>query len=247
MRLVTNLVHIVCVHESETRVRCLQVVERLAHVSVGGEDDGLQAIVGLCHPFRFTHINEPLQDVFIRKPAKPNHRAPALYRLDDLGALVASQSEPRRVGVDLHRPSKCLLRSLSHAIRLVKNHNLVPARGQSHFLLGKHLDPIPHNVDSPLVGGVQLEHSLLHERAKKLVRHAQDTRRLSRSRGPREQQIWDVSLFCNDLQSLHGFAVSHHVLDQLWSVLFHPRHLEGSLGAALSLTSNPRTSGDSGN
>ena len=58
MRLVAHLEDVVLRHEPEAAVRCLQVVESLAHVAVGREDDCLEALrdVGDLHVWKGSMI-----------------------------------------------------------------------------------------------------------------------------------------------------------------------------------------------
>ena len=78
----------------------------------------------------------------VLQSGKPQHGASRLNGFNDLFGGVASEGEPRRVTVQLHRAPKSLLSGLRHAVRLVENNDLVPAFGQSDLLLGKHLDPV---------------------------------------------------------------------------------------------------------
>ena len=49
---------------AEPRVRRLQVVERVPHVALGGEDDGFQAVGGVANLLRLAHLLEPQQDLW---------------------------------------------------------------------------------------------------------------------------------------------------------------------------------------
>ena len=85
---------VVRVHETKARVGGLEVVQSLAHVTVSGEDDGLEALVRLGDALGLADVEEPLEDVLVGEPGEANDGAAALYGLDDLRAQVASQGEP---------------------------------------------------------------------------------------------------------------------------------------------------------
>lgn len=52
-----------------------------------------------------------------------------------------------------------------------------------HLVLGKHLDLAPYNVDAALVGGVQLENTILDGIAQHFACKGHDARRLADTRG----------------------------------------------------------------
>jgi hypothetical protein len=84
-----------------------------------------------------------------------------LQRLNDLVRLIACECESGSCAVYLHRPSQCLLRTARHAICLVQDDQLLPARWQGHFLLRKALYPVSHDVDTAFVGGIEFEDGFL--------------------------------------------------------------------------------------
>lgn len=83
--------------------------------------------------------------------------SPTLNRFDNLTTLITSERKSRCVRVYLHSSPEGLLSSRSHRIRLVQDDNLVFARWESHLFLSKHLDLVSDNIDTSLVGGVQLQ------------------------------------------------------------------------------------------
>ena len=147
----------------------LEVVESLPHVPLRGEDDGLHAVLGVLDALLLTHLQHLGQDLRVGQFAVPQHGAARLDGLDDLLRRVAGQGEAGGVAVQLHGPPQGLLGGLRHGVRLVQDDDLVPAAREGHLLLGEHLDPVADDVDAALVGGVQLQNSVLKQKALKMV------------------------------------------------------------------------------
>lgn len=124
----------------------------------------------------------------VRESRVAQHGASGLDGLYDLLAVVGGEREPRRARVQLHGAPQRLLRALRHAVRLIQDHDLVPPRRQRdlrasqhisltpfiyiyirhnhkifitlYLLLCKHFDLVPDDIDTTVVGSVELEHGV---------------------------------------------------------------------------------------
>lgn len=61
MRLIAHLEDVVGADHAKARVRGLEVVERLAHVALGREDERLEAVVRGRHLLGTRHLAQPLE------------------------------------------------------------------------------------------------------------------------------------------------------------------------------------------
>lgn len=148
MRGIDDLEDVVAADEAEAGVRALQVVDGLAHVALGAEHEGGHPLVVVLDLLGLDDLQQPLDHLRLGEPAVPQDGAARLQRLDDLVRLVAREREPSRVRVDLHRAPQRLLRPRRHAVRLVEDHELVPARRERYFLLREAFDSVPDDVDT---------------------------------------------------------------------------------------------------
>lgn len=106
----------------------------------------------------------------------------------------------RSIGISLFLKSHC---TAYLPVGFVQNDDLVPSFGQRDLLLSKHLDLVPHHVDapadkkltvnsqstkqpevvlsgaSPVIGGVQLQHGVLHRGSQQSAGQTQDAGGLS--------------------------------------------------------------------
>lgn len=151
VRTIHHLEHVIPRHEPEARVRRLQVVDRLPHVSLGAEHQRRQPVVRVLDFLGLDDLQKPLDDLRVRQLGVAQDRAARLQRLDDLVGLVAREGEARRVGVDLHRAAQRLLRARGHAVGFVEDHDLVAARREGDFLLGEAFDALADYFDACLV------------------------------------------------------------------------------------------------
>lgn len=90
------------------------VCTHLSHVSLGCEDDGLQAIVGHGQTLLLHHVLQPGQDLSIRQLGVTQHCTARLDRLNDLVRSIAGESKACRLGVNFHDSSQRLLGSICH-------------------------------------------------------------------------------------------------------------------------------------
>jgi len=149
VRLVAHLEHRALIDNVEPTGSALQAVDRLPQIAVCRENDGLETICRVAHVLLLADFLEPRVYLSVGWLGEAQDGAARLNWLNDLGRVVARQRKPRRGRVQLHRPAHGLLGCRSHAVRLVKDYNLVLASRQSHLLLRKHLNLVSHNVDAP--------------------------------------------------------------------------------------------------
>lgn len=114
VRLVADLEDVVLRDKAESGPCRLEVVDGLAHVALGSEDEGLQALVVVLDFFSGANLLQALQDLGVAQLAVPQDGATRLDGLDDLVAHVARERETGRVGVDLHGSPQRLLRAGRH-------------------------------------------------------------------------------------------------------------------------------------
>ena len=188
MGLVADLEHVLLVDKPETGPCRLEVVDCLAHVALGGKDERGEAFFAVFDLLHLANLEETLENLLVTDLAVAEDGATTLDGLNDLVGLVAGKGEAGCARVDLHGAAECLLGSWCHAVGLVQDHNLVPARRERDLLLGKVLDLIPDDIDTALVRGVELEHSLLVRVAEEGMCEAVDTCRLADTGQTLEQE-----------------------------------------------------------
>uniref|UniRef100_A0A0A9FGG6 Pco108913 n=1 Tax=Arundo donax TaxID=35708 RepID=A0A0A9FGG6_ARUDO len=103
----------------------------------------------------------------------------------------------------------------------------MPARLQRDLLLCKHLDLVPHHIQTPVVGGVELEHGLAVAGPEQLVGQRQDARRLPSPRRSGEDEVGHVAVAGDDLEAGDGIGVADDVRHACGAVLLHPRDVVG--------------------
>jgi len=118
-----------------------------------------------------------------------------------------------------------LLGSLSHAVCLVQNDNLVFPLGQSHFLLGKHLDPVPHHINTPVIARVQLQHGLFEVLAEKQPGQTEDGGGLPHPGRAGDDDVGDIPVFGEDTESAHSLRVTNNLLERFRPIFLNPRNV----------------------
>ena len=89
MRLVANFKDVGLVHVAKSAVCRLQVIERIAHVTFGREDDGLESIVGVANLFEIANLFESDEDLFVGEATVSEYGGSGLDGFDDFGGYVA--------------------------------------------------------------------------------------------------------------------------------------------------------------
>ena len=115
MRRVHNAKDVVAAHEAEPGPRRLQVVDRLAHVALGAEDEGGEAVVGVLDVFGGDDLQEATDDLGVGEAGVAEDGAAGLEGLDDFVGGVAGEGEACGAGVDFHCAPEGLLRAGCHA------------------------------------------------------------------------------------------------------------------------------------
>ena len=98
MRLIANLEDVGLVDVAKATVGGLEIVQGIAHVTLGREDDGLQSTIGVADLLRGADEFESGQDLLVGEAAVPEDGGTGLNGFDDLGGDVARQGEAGGVG-----------------------------------------------------------------------------------------------------------------------------------------------------
>lgn len=115
MRAVHHLEDVVAVDEAEAGPGRLQVVDGLAHVAFGGEDEGGEAVVAVLHLFGVDDLEEAGDDLGVGEAGVAEDGAAGLEGFDDFVGGVAGECEAGGGGVDFHCASEGLLGAGGHA------------------------------------------------------------------------------------------------------------------------------------
>ena len=148
MRTIHDAKDIIPAHDAEARERRLQVVDGLAHVALGAEDEGGKAVVGELYAFHLADGKEARDELGVGEAGVAQDRAARLQGLDDLVRGVAGEGEARGRGVDFHGAAEGLLRARGHAVGFVEDDELVAAGGKGDFFLGEAFYAVADDVDA---------------------------------------------------------------------------------------------------
>lgn len=158
MRAIHDLEYIIAAYKAEASRSTLQVVDGLSHVPFCTKDKRSNTIVTVLNILCFADLIKPLHNLSICQPRVSQYGTSRLQRLNDLVALIAGERKPCRARIYLHRSPQRLLCPGCHAVCLIQNNDLLPARWKCDFLLREALDPISHNIDATFITRVQLQH-----------------------------------------------------------------------------------------
>jgi len=115
MGTVDDTEHIVPTDEAKSRPGTLQVVEGLAHVTFGTEDQGSYSIFRVLDLLGLADLHQSLHDLSVGQSCISKNGATRLKGFDDLVRLVASKGESSGSRVDFHCTAQRLLGTRSHA------------------------------------------------------------------------------------------------------------------------------------
>ena len=132
----------------------------LSHIPLSCEYNRLQPIVCVLHFLHLTNLHHTCQNLGVRQTGKPQNCTTRLDGLDNLIRRIAGQCKTCRVRIQFHGSSQSLLSSICHRICLVQNDEFVLVLSQGDLFLGKVFDLVSHNVNAPIVGGIQFQNSL---------------------------------------------------------------------------------------
>ena len=93
MRAVHHLKYVIPIHEPESRVCALQVVDGLSHVTFGGEHQRRDAIFGEFDLLSLTYLLETLDNLTISEAGVAKDSTARLEGLDDFVGLIAGEGE----------------------------------------------------------------------------------------------------------------------------------------------------------
>ena len=108
-------------HEAEAGVGGLQVVDGLAHVAFGAEDERGDAVVGGGDVFGFADLEETADDLGVGEAGVAEDGAAGLDGFDDFVGCVAGEGEAGGGGIYFHGAAESLLRSARHAVCFVED------------------------------------------------------------------------------------------------------------------------------
>lgn len=148
-------------------------------------------------------------------------RGKGVYNFAD---IVTNHAKSRGRRVRFNNAPQSRLSIQGHAVRLVKNHKLelryvaVRHRISCNFALCKLLYFFAHNCNAAFVTSVQFQYSLsVKVRAKELFRQSEDSRCLSGSWRPVQQQVRHLSSLHALAQRRYYFQLVTHFFNFGWS------------------------------
>ena len=148
VRRVHDAEDVVPAHEPEPGPRRLEVVDRLAHVPLGTEDERGDAVLGVLDLLRRADLHEPVDDLGVREAGVPQDGAAGLEGLDDLVGLVAGEGEAGGGRVDFHGAPEGLLCARGHAVGFVEDDEFLAPGGKGYFFLSEGFYAVADDVDS---------------------------------------------------------------------------------------------------
>ena len=107
--------------EAEARVRGLEIVDCLAHVAFGAEDEGGDAVVGIGDVLGLADLEKAADDLGVGEAGVAEDGAAGLDGFDDFVGCVAGEGEAGGGGIDFHGSAEGLLRAACHAVRFVED------------------------------------------------------------------------------------------------------------------------------
>lgn len=209
-------------YEAEASVRGLEVVDRLAHVAFGAEDESGDAVVGVFDVFGGADLQEAGDDLGVGEAGVAEDGAAGLDRFDDLIGGVAGEGEAGGGGVDFHCAAEGLLRAGGHAVGFVEDDEFLAARGEGDFFLGEAFDAVADDVDAALVGGVEFEHGFFVGGAEELAGEAEDGCCFADAGHAADDYVGHVAVFGDDFETLDCFGVADYVVEVDGAVLLNP-------------------------
>ena len=93
MRAVHHLKYVIPIHEPESRVCALQVVDGLSHVTFGGEHQRRDAVFGEFDLLGLAYLLEALDNLTISEAGVAKDSTARLEGLDDFVGLIAGEGE----------------------------------------------------------------------------------------------------------------------------------------------------------
>lgn len=90
------------------------------------------------------------------------------------------------------------------------------------LFLCKPLDTVAYHIDTSLITCVELQHCFLVRISQQRPCQAQYGCSLADTWHPADNNVWHVSIFCDDLQALDSLSVANNIVQVDRSVFLHP-------------------------
>ena len=209
-------------YEAEAGVGGLEVVDCLAHVAFGTEDEGGDAVVGRFDGLGLADLHQAADDLGVCEAGVTEDGAAGLDGFDDFVGGVAGEGEAGGGGIDFHCSSESLLRPARHAVRFIEDNQFLPAGGESDFLLRKTLYAIADDIDAALVAGVELEDGFFVGGAEELAGETKDGGCFANAGHAADDDVGHVAIFGDDFKTLDSFGVAYYIVKVDWTVLLDP-------------------------
>lgn len=139
---------------------------------------------------------EAAKHLHVLQLGEPDNGATRLNRFDQFRGVVAGQGESCGGGEFSHDHAEGLLGTGRERVGFVEDDDLVHAGRHVHFLVSKALDLVSDDLDASLIRGVHFQDGRLDCLTQHLVRHAQNTGRLSCAWRALQKQKWRKSTNC---------------------------------------------------
>ena len=209
-------------YETEACGGGLEVVDCLAHVTFGAEDESGDAVVGVLDGFGLADLQKAAYDLGVGEAGVAEDGAAGLDGFDDFIGGVAGEGEAGGGGVDFHGAAEGLLRAACHAVGFVEDDEFLAARGKGDFFLGEAFDGVADDVDAALVAGVELEDGFFVGGAEELAGETEDGCCFADAGHAADDDVGHVAIFGDDFETLDCFGVAYYVVEVDWAVLLDP-------------------------
>ena len=209
-------------YETEACGGGLEIVDCLAHVAFGAEDESGDTVVGVFDRFGLADLEEAADDLGVGEAGVAEDGAAGLDGFDDFVGGVAGEGEAGGGGVDFHGAAEGLLRAACHAVGLVEDDEFLPAGGESDFFLCEAFDAVADDVDAALVAGVELEDGFFVGGAEELAGETEDGGCFANAGHAADDYVRHVAIFGDDFKTLDCFGVAYYIVEVDWAVFLDP-------------------------
>ena len=209
-------------YESEACAGGLEIVDCLAHIAFGAEDESGDTVVGVFDVFGAADLKEAGDDLGVGEAGVAEDGAAGLDGFDNFIGGVAGEGEAGGGGVDFHGAAEGLLRAGCHAVGFVEDDEFLPAGGKGYFFLGEAFDAVADDVDAALVAGVEFEDGFFVGGAEELAGETEDGCCFADAGHAADDDVGHVAIFGDDFETLDCFGVAYYVVEVDWAVLLDP-------------------------
>ncbi len=88
----------------------------------------------------------------------------------------------------------------------------------------RQMSPVSVQKHTSLIASIQLQHRLFVCVAEHLTGKTEDRRRLANARHAGDDDVWQVAILCDDLQSFDGFRVADDVVEVDGTIFLDPNY-----------------------